>query len=1194
MIRSFFTICPLIFFIFRSLVATGAQPSPKPSKSPAPGSTKYLYFLGDAGTDNLQLLGEVLSGVSKVRSSYPGPVLFLGNSIPEPYGHQGGGGATSTSGGFLAEMARRLGGSGSDIHFLPGETEWRLGLAGMQQMQRRLREETGEKDIFLPRNGCPLAKLEVNELADLLLIDSFWAIMDWDSIPGINSRCDIKSREDLFNEIESEIVQNQTKTLLIAMHHPLESLGPKGNPRSFGLTAGSLNHPSYRYFRERLETLAHQWSNVVFIGAHDRSLQLVSDAGIPMMISGSAGGTSRIRKPGKDQFALAMPGFLRLGVAQTGQVSVAFYANENRFSEPVYENEIVSEPKQRDQGDYPEAPKRVAASIYSEEQLRQSLLNKTFFGTHYKRDYLTPISAVTVNLDTLMGGLSVLRKGGGHQTSSLRLSDQWNREYTMRTLQKSALRFLQYFLYKNHYLNPEYEETYLLRILQAYWTTANPYGVLAIGDLSDAVDILHPNPSLYYVPGQQALGAYNAEFGDKLYFIEEHLSDGHQEVKSLGGSDEIISSSKLIKKLRNRNQVSIDKSLYIRTRLFDNLIGDWDRHEDQWRWAEFEGENGKAHYMPIPRDRDQAFSDFDGLLLRYLTLLAPPLRFMQRYDENYRQLKWFNDAGDDLDRIVLDTHTLEDWLAEARYIRKHLTADVIAGAFERLPAEVSPERKKAVQAALLGRLQGIEGLARDLYELASRHIVATGTDGPDTFKVIRKPDGSVTLTGKRAVDGGGEPFWHRTYDPEVTRTIWVYGLSGDDQFNVSGPGQGRIRLRIIGGLGNDAYKADNSKSLRVYDHRSQENTFYSRIPGRRTDEYDLNTYHFKKNPRTLSFISPVFGFEPDNQFSLGFRYNSEYSGLYRESSAAIHTLAGDFYTGTSGVSIRYAGTFGQITRDLYFRLSARYESPHHIVNFFGFGNESPITDEDRGREYNSVRIQNAGLATSLMYRGLPDSELFLALNYNYYQVQRTEGRFIDQAGFGEEVFRDLNFLGAEAGYSFDRFDSEVQPRVRLGWEIRIGTAMNLSNHRSFGYLVPELRLTNKVDPHGRLVVATRFKGHMNVGDHFEFFQAATLGGTDGPRGYRQQRFAGKQAFYHSTDLRLAMGRLNNGVLPTGLTLYGGFDYGRVWWPGETSRQWHTSYGGGLYLNFAGYLAGNLAYFESPEGGRLVLGLSIPF
>jgi hypothetical protein len=36
------------------------------------------------------------------------------------------------------------------------------------------------------------------------------------------------------------------------------------------------------------------------------------------------------------------------------------------------------------------------------------------------------------------------------------------------------------------------------------------------------------------------------------------------------------------------------------------LIGDWDRHDDQWRWAAFD-EGKHTVFKAIPRDRDQAF-----------------------------------------------------------------------------------------------------------------------------------------------------------------------------------------------------------------------------------------------------------------------------------------------------------------------------------------------------------------------------------------------------------------------------------------------------------------------------------------------------------------------------------------------------------------------------------------------------------
>ncbi len=73
--------------------------------------------------------------------------------------------------------------------------------------------------------------------------------------------------------------------------------------------------------------------------------------------------------------------------------------------------------------------------------------------------------------------------------------------------------------------------------------------------------------------------------------------------------------------------ILLDEASYIRARLFDMLIGDWDRHEDQWRWASFK-ENGKTIYRPIPRDRDQAFSIMaDGALLNFATKISSGIAF---------------------------------------------------------------------------------------------------------------------------------------------------------------------------------------------------------------------------------------------------------------------------------------------------------------------------------------------------------------------------------------------------------------------------------------------------------------------------------------------------------------------------------------------------------------------------------------
>ena len=69
--------------------------------------------------------------------------------------------------------------------------------------------------------------------------------------------------------------------------------------------------------------------------------------------------------------------------------------------------------------------------------------------------------------------------------------------------------------------------------------------------------------------------------------IEEHVSDSHQNLKSYGFTKKIESTDDLLKKLRKDEKYVVDDATYLRARLFDMVIGDWDRHVDQWRWAEF-------------------------------------------------------------------------------------------------------------------------------------------------------------------------------------------------------------------------------------------------------------------------------------------------------------------------------------------------------------------------------------------------------------------------------------------------------------------------------------------------------------------------------------------------------------------------------------------------------------------------------
>ena len=57
----------------------------------------------------------------------------------------------------------------------------------------------------------------------------------------------------------------------------------------------------------------------------------------------------------------------------------------------------------------------------------------------------------------------------------------------------------------------------------------------------------------------------------------------------------------------------IDEIELLKARLIDILIGDRDRHSDQWKWAAYY-KDGIRYWKPIPRDRDFAFCLYDGFV----------------------------------------------------------------------------------------------------------------------------------------------------------------------------------------------------------------------------------------------------------------------------------------------------------------------------------------------------------------------------------------------------------------------------------------------------------------------------------------------------------------------------------------------------------------------------------------------------
>jgi len=76
-----------------------------------------------------------------------------------------------------------------------------------------------------------------------------------------------------------------------------------------------------------------------------------------------------------------------------------------------------------------------------------------------------------------------------------------------------------------------------------------------------------------------------------MYLFEERPSGNREDVESFGSSKDIISTTDLFDEITDDHDNQVDQHHFLRSRLFDVYIGDFDRHEDQWRWAGFKDDD---------------------------------------------------------------------------------------------------------------------------------------------------------------------------------------------------------------------------------------------------------------------------------------------------------------------------------------------------------------------------------------------------------------------------------------------------------------------------------------------------------------------------------------------------------------------------------------------------------------------------
>lgn len=1193
-----------------------------------------FYLIGDAGKSPINGMNPVLKSFKKRidKADKNSSVFFLGDNIypagmPDPKDSTQ---AYLVAKSHLDAQLNTLKNYKGKPLFIPGNHDWYTeGLVGLEREQKYIQKALDSKDVFLPEDGCPLETIEVNENLIVIAIDTEWYLTNWNKRPDINDKCDIKSREKFLIELESLISKNRQKTTVIAMHHPMFSYGSHGGQYSFkkhfypkpgvgplpvigtflnvlrktaGPSSEDLQGKRYRELRNRVVTLAQYSNKVIFVSGHEHSLQYIVEENTPQIVSGAGAKSGETRLLNGSKFSTGEKGYATLEVYKDGSSRVRFYGLDQDNNEKfLFTSEVLPEDKKLFTKKLPDSfPGTTTASIYTQEEITKTGFHNFVWGDRYRKYYGTPVTVPTLSLDTIYGGLTPVRAGGGHQSKSLRLADKDGKEYVMRSMRKSAELYLQSMAFKDQYVVGEFENTAIEKLLMDFYTGSHPYAPYIVSTLSDAIDIYHTNPKLYYIPKQKALGDFNVNYGDELYMFEEHAGDNHGDLKSFGYANELKSTDSMLEDLRDDEKYAVDDKLYLRARLFDMVLGDWDRHTDQWRWAENK-KNKKIIYKPVPRDRDQVFSNMgDGPLMSLATRIVPSLRLMEGFNEEIRSVRGFNSSPKTyvLDIALLNETNLKDWITEAEYIQDNLTEEVIDKSFKDFPAEIQDSSLPKLKEILLSRISHLKEYAKEYHRILNKFAVVSGTDKDDWFEINHLNKKEVQVKAYRNIKGKKDKlFFNKTFSSDVTKEIWIYGLDDDDYFEDNGSARNKIRIRIIGGQNNDIYNLTEGQKITIYDYKSKKNTFKETNNARikLTNDYNTNVYNPLAIRNSVNQIIPTVGFNPDDGLKIGFTNTFTYNGFRLNPFTEKHTFNASFYFATQGFDFGYTGEFANIFGNWNFEVETRFTSPNFSVNFFGLGSKSVNNDDDLGMDYNRVKLEQIKVVPSIVYNGQLGGKFKVGIGLETIEVEETEDRFINTFYVANNEDVRNTFLGVDATYTYENKDNAAFPTMGMSTMIKAGYKQSLVNDsQNYAYIIPSLAFDYKLIPSGRLVLATKWKAHFNLGDDYEFYQGATVGGIDGLRGYRNQRFTGKKAYYQNTDIRFSLRKMKTNIIPISLGIYSGFDYGRIWLPTEDSDEWKTSYGGGIFLNGANVVSARVALFYADEGPRFTFGLGFGF
>jgi len=394
-------------------------------------------------------------------------------------------------------------------------------------------------------------------------------------------------------------------------------------------------------------------------------------------------------------------------------------------------------------------------------------LRRLFAGDLNRQLWGLPVRLPVVDLDKVGGGLTPTELIGGKQTVGLRFTGGKGLEYDFRPVVKNAAPVLPRWV----------RAKWILSALDDQMAAQFPLGAVVVSKLQEAAGIAAPRPIPVVMPNEPSLGRYRPVFAGRVGLLSVRANERSGDRPGFAGYRRIVGGDEVLDSLSTDPESSIDDKYYLKIRLIDMLVGDWDRHESQWRWGRSRMK-GKTLWRPIPEDRDWAFARVDGAVGTLSRWLLP--RYVG-FSDQLPPVERLAESAERIDHRVLNRLDRNDFVAVARELVAALPDSVIESAVAVLPRPYFELEHDRLVRALEARRDKLPAYAEVFYRLLARTLHVHGADHSRDVVVFEPIDTRLVRMQVRTAGHAGPPRFERIVDTRDTRVVKVFIDPAQDQ-----------------------------------------------------------------------------------------------------------------------------------------------------------------------------------------------------------------------------------------------------------------------------------------------------------------------------------------------------------------------------------------------------------------------------